>query len=350
MEKNIYYKFWIDKEFDAKLYDEALKEKPNIKNFNACMLYYNGELFPKEKYLERLYDIIIYYADKGIFLEDNDFDYCYTNLCIMCKDIIRLNKNIDYKKYDYKKIDPVNIIDIMYERGYKPSLSTIYKLYFDSNIFNKDINLKERYDLKETDTIEHLELANEYGKIIISSNFSLEVFEDFCLGKMKESIVKKILKYLEPDINCLECACYENNITILNLLLNSNKKLKFNMECLENSLRYNKKFEIVLYIINSNKELKFNMKCLENACCEMCPNSIKEILKLNKKLKFNMKCLENSIMYNKDIGVAQLIFPDIKKIYGEIGKIKKDLVINIKQNLDNPEPIEKKLIKKIEKK
>jgi len=53
-------------------------------------------------------------------------------------------------------------------------------------------------------------------------------------------------------------------------------------------------------------------------------------------------------MYNKDISVAQLIFPDIKKKYGKTDKLIKDSIIN--QNLDNSKPIEKKLIKKIEKK
>ena len=338
MDTITYSKFWTDKEFDARLYDIALKESPNITNFEACISHYAYRLYPKEKYLERLYDFIVYYADKGIFLDNKIYN---TDLCLICKDIINLNKNIDKRKYDYKKIDPVNILDMMYEKGYKPSLTTIYKLYFESKIFNKDINIKERYDLKENNTIDHLELANEYGKILIPTNFSLDIFEEFCGNKMKDSIVKNLLKYLKPNMNCLQNACYENNNDVLMLLLKSNKELKFDMTCLETACLDN--FKLTKFILESNKELNFNMTCLSYACISNNCSDIQIILDSNKELKFNIKCLENSIMHNKDISVAKLIFPDIKKEYDDL--------INIKNELDNKnKPIESELIKKIEKK
>jgi len=74
---DIYYKFWMYKEFDAKLYDMALKNKPSVNDLIRSFTLITDppiekNIFQNEgyKFLERLYDILVYYSDKNIFFDD----------------------------------------------------------------------------------------------------------------------------------------------------------------------------------------------------------------------------------------------------------------------------------------
>jgi len=167
---------------------------------------------------------------------------------------------IDFNKYPNKKIDPISILDMLNDKGYKLSFDLIYKLHIDENLFNK-INIAERYDLKNTNSIEHLKIANKYGKIIIPTIFSLETFREFCKTKMKQNIVKKLLKNIKPDITCLENACKNNSSNIIELII-ENGKLTPNIKCLKNSF-YNEKNRYVTEYLFDYFEKDYNKMKIE---------------------------------------------------------------------------------------
>lgn len=262
LKTDIYYKFWTDKEFDPKLYDIALKNKPKIndlvRSFELITDPIIQNILQKEgyKFLERLYDILVYYSDKNIFFDDkchikfiNSKKNKYNHpLYDIIKYIICWNKVIDFNKYPNKKIDPVSILDMLNDRGYKLSFDLIYKLQMDENLFNK-INIVERYDLKNIDSIEHLNIANKYSKIIIPTKFSLETFREFCKTIMKQNIVKKLLKYIKPDITCLENACKNNSFNIIKLII-ENGKITPNIKCFKKSCYNERSRDVTLYLFD----------------------------------------------------------------------------------------------------
>jgi hypothetical protein len=285
----------MDKEFDARLYDIALKEKPTIYDLNECIKLFikddkknNLEMYQnKFKYLKRLYEFLVYYSDKQIFFSEvkNINDFYHYPLCQIMDHIDGCNNRI--KKYDFKdeQLDQENIIDMMHEKGFKITVNIIYMLYFECDMYDTEKKFIERYELNDLnlDTFEHLKLVNYYNKVLLPTKFSIKTLEEFCKLKMKKPILKMILKYLKPNMTCLENACLDNNDKIITLIMESNKELIPNITCLENSL--------------------------SNGCS----------------------------------GIIQMLFPYIKNKHIEMEK-------KLSQNLDENKPIEKKLIKKIEKK
>jgi len=288
MENNIHYKFWMDKEFDGRLYDIALKEKPTKKDLIDCIGLFTDQTdnqfeltLYKYKYLERLYEFLVYYADKQIFFNENDkiptrynSELCpISNIIYILHDI---NTLIDDYKYNYKKIDPIDILDLQYERcGIKPPL---YIIYYSQYIFNKNknINLIDRYNLKDIDTIEHLKIINNTNQIKIPTKFSLKTLEEFCKEKMKTSILTDLLKYLIPNMTCLENACINNKLNIIKMIMKCNKELIPNLKCMDNGIKnkdissflfeYIKKdyLEMKEYIDKNKKEIKPEVKQFEN--------------------------------------------------------------------------------------
>jgi len=286
MENNIHYKFWIDKEFDGRLYDIALNEKPTKKDLIDCIGLFiditdnQFELtLYRYKYLERLYEFLVYYADNQIFFNENDriLNCSYPSFCPIINIIYILydtNKLIDNYKYKNKKIDPIDILDLQYERGnIKPPIYIIYHNFGD--IFN-NINLVERYNLKDIDTLEHLKFIDICGKILIPTKFSLKTLEEFCKEKMKTSILTDLLKYLIPNMTCLENACINNKLNIIKMIMKCNKELIPNLKCMDNGIKnkdissflfeYIKKdyLEMKEYIDKNKKEIKPEVKQIEN--------------------------------------------------------------------------------------
>ena len=312
MENNIHYKFWIDKEFDGRLYDIALNEKPTKKDLIDCINFFHKDgyildmVVNRYKYLERLYDFLVYYSNKQIFFDEEKQypGYFYNDvICIICEAVSGLNG----------KINGENIIDMMCEKGFKLSINRIYMLYFECKLFQTEKDFMNRFNLDDLnlDTIEHLNLIQFYNKILLPTKFSIKTLEEFCKRKMKKPILKMILKYLKPNIFCLENACITNNQNIIKFIMESNKELKLNIICLENSIRCHN------YILT-----KFLFPFVNEKYKEM-----------EKKLSQNLdeiKPIEKELLQNLD----------------EIKPIEKELL----QNFDEIKPIEKKLNKKIEKK
>jgi len=295
MEKNIHYKFWMDKEFDARLYDIALKEKPTLKDLNECIEIFikdnrrnNLEMYTNRyKYLKRLYEFLVYYSDKQIFFSEEKDIYRFHNdvLNRVLNMVDACNYKIKSNNFNYEQLDQENIIDMMHEKGFKLTINRIYMLYFECEMYDKEKKFIERYELNDLnlDTFEHLNLINYYNKVLLPTKFSIKTLEEFCKLRMKKTILKIILKNLKPNMTCLENACLDNNDKIIKLIMESNKELIPNITCLENSLGNN---------------------------CS---------------------------------GIVQLLFPYIKNKHIEMEK-------KLSQNLDEIKPIEKKLNKKIEKK
>jgi len=311
MENNIHYKFWIDNEFDGRLYDIALKEKPTKEDLIDCIGLFIDQTdnqfeltLYKYKYLERLYEFLVYYADKQIFFNENDIitvpSSYYPELCPIINIIYILNdtnKLIDAYKYKNKKIDPIDILDLQYERcGIKPSLYIIYHIQHICNK-NKNINLTERYDLKDIDTLEHLKFIDIHGKILIPTKFSLKTLEEFCKEKMKTSILTDLLKYLVPNMLCLENACINNKLNIIKMIMKCNKELIPNLKCMENGIKnrdiisflfeYIKKdyLEMKEYIDKNKKEIKPEVKQFEKNQ----PIEIKPVKKIKNDKKKELK-------------------------------------------------------------
>ena len=294
MEKNIHYKFWMDKEFDARLYDIALKEKPTLKDLNECIEIFikdnrrnNLEMYTNRyKYLKRLYEFLVYYSDKQIFFSEEKDIYRFHNdvLNRVLNMVDACNYKIKSNNFNYEQLDQENIIDMMHEKGFKLTINRIYMLYFECEMYDKEKKFIERYELNDLnlDTFEHLNLINYYNKVLLPTKFSIKTLEEFCKLRMKKTILKIILKNLKPNMTCLENACLDNNDKIIKLIMESNKELIPNITCLENSL--------------------------SNSCS----------------------------------GIVKLLFPYIKNKHIEMEK-------KLSQNLDENKPIEKKLIKKIEK-
>jgi|688.fasta_scaffold121722_3 hypothetical protein len=304
MENNIHYKFWIDKEFDGRLYDIALKEKPTKEDLIDCIGLFIDQTdnqfeltLYKYKYLERLYEFLVYYADKQIFFNENDriSNSSYPYLCPISNLIYILyntNQLIDNYKYKNKKIDPIDILDLQYERcGIKPSLYIIYCMQCICNI-----NLIDRYDLKDIDTIEHLKIIN-IKKILIPTKFSIKTLEEFCKEKMKTSILTDLLKYLVPNITCLENACINNKLNIIKMIMKCNKELIPNLKCMDNGIKnrdinsflydYIKKdyLEMKEYIDKQKKEIKPEVKQFEKNQ----PIEIKPVKKIKNDKKKELK-------------------------------------------------------------
>jgi len=238
------------------------------------------------KYLKRLYEFLVYYSDKQIFFpeEKNINNFYFNPLCqILCM-IDGCNIKIKNKNLKDDQLDLENIIDMMHEKGFKLTVNIIYMLYFHCEMYDTEKNFIERYELNDLnlDTIEHLKLINYYNRVLLPTKFSIKTLEEFCKLRMKKPILKMILKYLKPNMMCLENACLDNNDKIITLIMESNKELIPNITCLENSL--------------------------SNSCS----------------------------------GIVKLLFPYIKNKHIEMEK-------KLSQNLDENKPIEKKLIKKIEK-
>lgn len=235
MVKNIHLKFWLDKEFDSRLYDIALKEKANKNNLIDCLSLFTGnncrEISSyKYKFLQRVFEFIGYYSEKKIFLEDNVYDE--VSISSLIRNIIMVNGYITNKKLNYYILDPILILDKMVDNGYKIKSELIYKLQF-TNLLTIN-NPLERYDIKDLDTYDHLLIINDYGKILMPTNFSLKTFENFCMVKMKKSIVEKLLKYLKPNIKCLENACKHNDLVVITMLIESNNLVP-TIKCMENA-------------------------------------------------------------------------------------------------------------------
>jgi hypothetical protein len=300
MENNIHYKFWIDKEFDGRLYDIALNEKPTKKDLIDCIGLFIDQsdnqfelTLYRYKYLERLYEFLVYYADKQIFFNENDRipNSSYPEYCPISNIIYILYSNnilIDDYKYKNKKIDPIDILDLQYERcEIKPSIYIIYCV--QPYIINKNINLIERYNLKDIDTLEHLKFIN-CGKILIPTKFSLKTLDEFCKEKMKASILADLLKYLIPNMTCLENACINNKLNIIKMIMKCNKELIPNLKCMDNGIKnkdissflfeYIKKdyLEMKKYIDKHKKEIKPEDKQFEKNQ----PIEIKPVKKINK--------------------------------------------------------------------
>jgi len=285
----------MDKEFDARLYDIALKEKPTIHDLNECVKIFikddkknNLEMYTNRyKYQKRLYEFLVYYSDKQIFFpeEKNINNFYHNPLSQILDKIYGCNIVIKNKKLKDEQLDLENIIDMMHEKGFKLTVNIIYMLYFECEMYDTEKKFIERYELNDLnlDTIEHLNLINYYNKVLLPTKFSIKTLEEFCKFRMKKPILKMILKYLKPNIICLENACLDNNDKIITLIMESNKELIPNITCLENSL--------------------------SNSCS----------------------------------GIVKLLFPYIKNKHIEMEK-------KLSQNFDEIKPIEKKLIKKIEKK
>jgi len=303
MENNIHYKFWIDKEFDGRLYDIALNDKPTKNDLFDCISLFldntdsQFELtLYKYKYLERFYEFLVYYADKQIFFNENDrmSNNIYPELCPIINIIYILyntNQLIDNYKYKNKKIDPIDILDLQYERcGIKPSLYIIYNM----QSFYKNIYLIDRYDLNDIDTLEHLKYINIHGKILIPTIFSLKTLEEFCKEKMKTTLLTDLLKYLVPNMLCLENACINNKLNVIKMIMKCNKELIPNLKCMENGIKnrdinlflfdYIKKdyLEMKEYIEKQKKEIKPEVKqFVKNQPIEIKP--VKKIKNDNKK-------------------------------------------------------------------
>jgi hypothetical protein len=285
----------MDKEFDARLYDIALKEKPTLKDLNECIEIFikdnrrnNLEMYTNRyKYLKRLYEFLVYYSDKQIFFSEEKDIYRFHNdvLNRVLNMVDACNYKIKSNNFNYEQLDQENIIDMMHEKGFKLTINRIYMLYFECEMYDKEKKFIERYELNDLnlDTFEHLNLINYYNKVLLPTKFSIKTLEEFCKLRMKKTILKIILKNLKPNMTCLENACLDNNDKIIKLIMESNKELIPNITCLENSLGNN---------------------------CS---------------------------------GIVQLLFPYIKNKHIEMEK-------KLSQNLDEIKPIEKKLNKKIEKK
>jgi hypothetical protein len=284
----------MDKEFDARLYDIALKEKPTLKDLNECIEIFikdnrrnNLEMYTNRyKYLKRLYEFLVYYSDKQIFFSEEKDIYRFHNdvLNRVLNMVDACNYKIKSNNFNYEQLDQENIIDMMHEKGFKLTINRIYMLYFECEMYDKEKKFIERYELNDLnlDTFEHLNLINYYNKVLLPTKFSIKTLEEFCKLRMKKTILKIILKNLKPNMTCLENACLDNNDKIIKLIMESNKELIPNITCLENSL--------------------------SNSCS----------------------------------GIVKLLFPYIKNKHIEMEK-------KLSQNLDENKPIEKKLIKKIEK-